>query len=108
MTASAVSFRAWIAAGLLVFGHSSDLHEPFQSFAEDAALLAGGFVHAFDGFTPPVLPKERPVGSIRTDEWSPGPTGRGIGRFNTIQLSTSPVKPMSVVINGRTSRSIQE
>jgi hypothetical protein len=56
MTASAVSFRAWIAAGLLVFGHSSDLHEPFQSFAEDAALLAGGFVHAFDGFTPPVLP----------------------------------------------------
>jgi hypothetical protein len=62
MTSSAVNFGAWIAADLLVFGHGSELHESFQSFTEDAALLAGGFIHAFDGFTPPV----RPVGSTRT------------------------------------------
>ena len=54
MTASAVSFRAWIANGLLVFGLGSNFHEPFQSFAEDAVLLAGDFVRAFDRFIPPV------------------------------------------------------
>ena len=58
MTASAVSFRAWIANGLLVFGLGSNFHEPFQSFAEDAVLLAGDFVRAFDRFIPPVRPVE--------------------------------------------------
>ena len=127
MTASAVSFRAWIAARLLIFGHGSDLHEPFQSFAEDAALLAGGFVHAFDGFTPPVGPVEVSAQLCQSERMS-GPldqldaeSATQIGRFNAIQLSIGPVKPMAVVINGqsvgptqfrrnngRTSRSIQE
>ena len=58
MTASAVTFRAWIATGFLVFGLGSNFHEPFQSFVEDAMLLAGDFVRAFDRFIPPVRPVE--------------------------------------------------
>ena len=90
MTAPAISFRPRIVAGLLVF-------------AEDASLLASGFVHAFDGFTPPTRPVEVFAQLGQSERMS-----------GTLNLLDAVVNGQSVGPtqfrrnNGRTSRSIQE